>query len=277
MCLIILFGLVPIYEFSMEVLTILIIAILGLLFGSFFNVLADRLSLERTILGRSMCDTCNHILAWYDLIPLISFALLKGRCRYCKASLSFGYPLSELFTSAVFALTYYFSTQTYWQEPLHIIHLVVAGILIVMFLSDIRYQIIPDEMQIVLFLTSILRIYFLFSQNISFEIVKPYMLGAVVTMLPLLFVFLLSKGSGMGFGDVKYAVSMGLLLGLWNGLIGLYLAFVLGGVVGGMLLLLKKSKMKSKIAFGPFLFIATYLMMFFENDIILILSKLYRF
>ena len=266
------------YTITMNESVILYIslAFIGLFFGSFFNVLADRLSMERTILGRSMCDTCNHILGWYDLIPLISFALLKGRCRYCKASLSFGYPLSELFTSAVFVLTYYFSTNVYRQEPLHMIHLVIAGILIVMFLSDIRYQIIPDEMQIALFLTSIIRI-FLFSQNISIEIVKPYFLGAVATMLPLLLVFLLSKGRGMGFGDVKYAISMGLLLGIWNGLVGLYLAFVFGGAIGGILLLMKKSKMKSKIAFGPFLFIATYLMMFFENDIILLLSKIYRF
>lgn len=262
---------------SETTLIYILLAFTGLFFGSFFNVLADRLSMERTILGRSMCDTCRHVLAWYDLIPLISFTLLKGKCRYCKAALSFGYPVSELLTSVVFVLTYYFSVHTYWQEPLHIIHLVVASILVVMFLSDIRYQIIPDEMQIALFSATILRIYFLFPQNISFEIVRPYLMGGVVTMLPLLLVFLLSKGRGMGFGDVKYAISMGLLLGIWNGLIGLYIAFVSGGVMGGILLLMKKSKMKSKIAFGPFLFIATYLLMFFENDIILILSKLYRF
>ncbi|MBP7966839.1 prepilin peptidase [Candidatus Woesebacteria bacterium] len=253
------------------------LAFTGLFFGSFLNVLADRLSFGKTILGRSKCDACNHVLTWYDLVPIISYTLLKGKCRYCKAPFSVQYPLSEMFTAAIFVLTYYLSIHSYHLVSLHVLHIFMAAIFVVMLLSDLRYQIIPDEMQITLFLVAIARLYFLLHPTLVFTEAQPYILGAFVVMLPLLLVFLFTKGKGMGFGDVKYAVSMGLLLGMWNGLIGLYLAFVLGGFVGAVILLLRKGGMKTKIAFGPFLFVATYLMLFFEADIILLLSRIYRF
>ena len=253
------------------------IAFTGLFFGSFLNVLADRLSFGKTILGRSMCESCHHVLAWNDLIPVISYTLLNGKCRYCKASISIQYPLSEIFTAVMFVLTYYLSLQSYNQFPLHIIHVLIAAILVVMILSDLRYQILPDEMQIALIIVSLVRLYVLFQPTFASVDVKLYAIGALGVPLPLLLVFLFSKGRGMGFGDVKYAVSMGLLLGIWNGLIALYLAFIIGGLVGGAVLLLRKGSMKTKIAFGPFLFLGTYLMLFYEADIILILSRIYRF
>ncbi len=255
----------------------ILLAFLGLFFGSFLNVLADRLSMGRTLFGRSKCDACHREILWYDLFPIISYVLLKAKCRHCKASLSIQYPLSELFTSAMFVLTYYLSVHHYNQDVLHFVHLVIVAILVVMFLSDMRYQIIPDEMQVALLVAALVRIYFLVIPGFEFVEVRTYLLGAAAVVAPLLLVFVLTKGRGMGFGDVKYAVSMGLLLGLWNGIIALYLAFILGGLVGGAILLARKGTMKSKIAFGPFLFAGTYAMLFYDVQIVSLLSLIYGF
>lgn len=260
-----------------DTMIFLYIGLVGLFMGSFLNVLADRLSQERTILGRSKCDSCKQVLSWKDLIPLISFALLRAKCRYCKASLSYQYPLSELFTSVVFMLTYFFSVQAYTFTPVsvHIVHISIAAVLVVMLLADARYQIIPDEMQIVLFILAAVRLFLLTPSGFMISQLGSSFIAMLAVTAPLLLIFLLSKGRGMGFGDVKYAVSMGVLLGLWNGLIALYIAFVIGGIVGGMILLFRQGTMKSKIAFGPYLFFATYLMLFFENEVILLLSRMY--
>ena len=101
------------------------------------------------------------------------------------------------------------------------------------------------------------------------------LLDGVMVMAPLLLIFLITKGKGMGFGDVKYSFVVGLLLGMWNGFIALYISFVLGGVVGAYLLFIKKMDRKKAIPFGPYLFIGTYIMYFFETDIILLIQKLY--
>ncbi|PIZ63239.1 hypothetical protein COY16_02590 [Candidatus Roizmanbacteria bacterium CG_4_10_14_0_2_um_filter_39_13] len=260
---------------------------IGLFFGSFLNVLADRLSKRKTILGRSMCDSCKHVLSWNDLIPIVSYLMLHGKCRYCKAPFSIQYPLAEIFTGVIFVLTWYLSTERLIISAdlfgIHIIHIAIVAVLIVMFLSDIRYQIIPDEMQIALLMLGILKVVSLslflkgtsligLSQDLGMHI-----LYGVGVMSPLLLVFLITKGRGMGFGDVKLAFVMGLILGLLSGFLALYISFVVGGMVGGVLLLTKKGKRKTKIAFGPFLILGLYLMMFIEEDIILFVSRIYGF
>jgi len=99
----------------------------------------------------------------------------------------------------------------------------------------------------------------------------------VIVMLPLLLVFLFTKGRGMGFGDVKFTFILGFILGLWNGLTALYIAFLSGGLFGGVLLLTRKKGMKSKVPFGPFLILGMYLMIFFDNDIMYWIMKAYGF
>ncbi len=259
------------------------IFILGLFFGSFLNVLADRLPHGRTLLGRSKCDNCHHELSWRDLIPIISFIELKGKCRYCKASLSIQYPLSEIFTGAIFLLTWILSNQWYQDTTLHIVHIVIAAVLIVMMLSDIRYQIIPDSMQVILFLLGIGRLILLgmLQQDMIMIGWLEYMgwafLHGVVVMAPLLTVFFVTKGRGMGFGDVKFAFITGFILGLWSGLGALYIGFITGGVIGAFLILSRRGKPKSKIAFGPFLILGFYMMLFFEQDVIYWISRIYGF
>ena len=256
-----------------------LVATSGLIFGSFFNVLVDRLSFGKTILGRSNCESCKHELSWNDLIPVISFILLKGKCRYCKKSFSIQYPLSEVFTSVIFVLTWYLSNYFllgFVREDLftHILYLTTSGILIVMLLADLRYQIIPDEMQVALGLIGLVKIlyvsYFIGGNNyigIFTNIWSGIVSGAIV-MAPLLLVFLITKGRGMGFGDVKLIFFMGLFLGFPKILIAIFLASLIGSIIGLGLIALGKKGFKSEIPFGPFLIMGTYFALFWGQNFI---------
>lgn len=264
--------------------------ILGISFGSFINVIVDRLSKGKKINGRSKCDFCRKTLSPLDLIPIFSYIFLKGRCRYCNKKLSIQYPLVELLTGLLTIITYLIiennlgiisldsllignlsskellNTLFILLQILHFIF--IALLLWTIFLMDLKYLIIADELQISLALLSIP----LFIKN-------PLMhsIGAIVISSIFYSIYRLTKRKGMGFGDVKLAFVIGLMLGLWDGLIAVYLGFMFGGIVGIVLLLLQKKKMKSKIAFGPFLVIGTYLMLFLSNNVHKIIIKILNF
>ena len=146
-----------------------------------------------------------------------------------------------------------------------------------MFLSDLRYQIIPDEMQIIFIGVGIVHSYIVSSSLNPLNIITNMVMAAIIVMVPLLLIFVLTKGKGMGFGDVKFAFGMGILLGIWYGLAALYIAFTFGGIIGGLILFMKKGSLKSKIPFGPFLFIGTYLVLFFNYEIIAFISNIMNF
>lgn len=239
----------------------------GMFIGSFLNVLSDRLPREETILGRSYCEKCQHILSSKDLIPVLSFVFLRGRCRYCKTKLSFYYPLAEIITGLIVALTSYlfitFVSNT--NIALFLVYQTIVACFIVIVLADLKFHIIPDEMQIALLIVSVVKI---FIMGISWQIIGIYFFSGFVVMLPILLLFLFTQGRGMGFGDVKYAFIMGLLLGWQQGLLALYIGFVTGAAVGTVLIVSQKKKMKSKIAFGPFLVLGTYIMLLYGERIV---------
>lgn len=261
--------------------------ILGIFFGSFLNALADRLSTENTMLGRSKCDACGHVLGWRDLIPVLSFVFLLGKCRYCKVKLSFKYPISEIFTGIIFSLTWYLAVTRalipVGADVVNYIYLAIAAVLIVMFLADIGYQVIPDEMQISLFIFGLIKLLYLqivFFHQTAFEVAKITGLSlvyGVAVMAPILLVYIITKGKGMGFGDVKLSFNMGFILGILSGYLALYIGFISGGLFGALMLILKKGKRKTKIAFGPFLILGLYLMLFFESEVTIFLGRIYGF
>ncbi|MGB4965697.1 MAG: prepilin peptidase [Microgenomates group bacterium] len=235
------------------------IGILGLCIGSFLNVLIDRLSNEEGIGGRSHCDHCKKQLRARDLVPVLSYILNQGECRYCKKHISFYYPIVEILTSVIFVTIYFalfplgitfLTGQSIWL----FLYLTIASSLIVIFFADLKYHIIPDEATIALLVTSILlRAY----SADSLPALLPNLTAAVALTLTLFFFFFVTKGRGMGFGDVKLAFPMGFLLGLEGGFLALYVAFVMGGFVGLVLLLLRRKGLKSKLPFGPFLVLGT--------------------
>lgn len=243
---------------------------LGFIVGSFLNVLVDRLPKdESVVIGRSHCDKCKKTLAWYDLIPLFSFISLKGKCRYCNTRLSLYYPTIELTTGILFVLVFLFvSKESSVYQVLSIMYiwellyyLFITSSFIVIFFTDLKYGIIPDKVLFTAILVSF--IYILLNTYYLMPI-----LSAVGACLFFLFLFLITKGKGMGFGDVKFAFLMGLVLGFPNIIVGLYVAFLTGALIGCILIIWRKRRMfGTAIPFGPFLVFGSLVAIFFGESI----------
>ena len=224
----------------------------GLGVGSFLNVVIWRLNYGYSpIKGRSFCPKCRHKLAWFDTIPLLSFVFLRGRCRYCQQKISWQYPLVELATAFLTVVTF---SRFFSDLRVTCYVLLVTFSLIVIFVSDLRYYIIPDEVVYPLLAISLL----FFPKNI--------LIGLAAAGLFLLLV-LLTRQKGMGQGDVKLAGLMGLILGWPKIMIALYLAFLTGAFIGVILIVLGKKRFGQIIPFGPFLTGAAYLTLLYGDQI----------
>ena len=264
----------------MNYLIYFFIFLLGASIGSFLNVLIDRLPQEKKITGRSVCDECGHQLSWYDLIPIFSFFLLKGYCRYCRKKISFQYLLVEILTGLMFIfvfLTYVKNIQEIyiWQNWLVILSLWgIFSCFIVIFFSDVKYHLISDYILLALFGFS----FFLKLFYHSAEITKQFQIdifSSLIVAFPIWLIYFLSKEKAMGLGDVYLAAILGFLLGWQKGFLALYISFVLGGITGLFLILFGRKKLKSKIAFGPFLVVGAFLMLFFGEGILQWVMRIY--
>jgi leader peptidase (prepilin peptidase) / N-methyltransferase len=239
---------------------LILIFILGLCVGSFLNVLVDRLPKEESIVkGRSHCEKCKKELAWFDLIPLVSFLSLQGKCRYCRTPLSLYYPVVEFATGVLFVTTLSLSGGFRIYDLRFMIslgyYLFITSSLIVVFFTDLKYGIIPDKVIVPAILISFL--YLILNTN---YLILPHLLSALGACLFFLILFLITKGKGMGFGDVKFAFLMGLVLGFPNIIVSLYIAFLTGAIVGCILIIWRKRKLKgASIPFGPFLVLGTFI------------------
>lgn len=251
--------------------TLTAIFVIGLFFGSFLNVIVDRQYRRETVLtGRSYCEFCKKELKWFDLIPVFSFLSLKGKCRYCHKKLSLYYPLTELSTAVLFTITYaFFNFQPVFNSsvinflPL-IYYLFLCSSFMVIVFSDLKYGIIPDK--IVVPAITISFIYFLI---VNSPLLVNYLLSALGSFSFFLILFLITKGKGMGFGDVKLSFLLGLVLGFPKIILALYLAFLTGAVIGIILILWKKKKtIKDTIPFGPFLILGALVSLFLGDLII---------
>ena len=243
----------------------------GLAVGSFLNAVIFRMEKRESALkGRSYCPSCKHQLSWQDLIPLLSFVLLQGKCRYCRASISLQYPLVELGTAAVFLLIFASGEMSTVVEFLHVGFLfTIASLLVVIFVYDLKHYLIPDKiLYSAVFVSGIWYLVF----GIFLDLYTKYYilntlysaLGAAVFFLA---IYLVSRGTWMGFGDVKLALFMGLFLGWPNILVALFFAFTAGAVVGVALVIVKKKQFRSQVPFGPFLIAGTFFALFFGSAI----------
>ncbi len=254
--------------------------ILGLIVGSFLNVLVLRRSLK-SLGGRSACMSCGSQIAWYDNIPVISWFILGGRCRTCGSRISFQYPLVEAVTGILFALLGYQGLSVVLTEGVLVllIYAVIIALLVAIATYDIKHTIIPNAW--VWTFNALALATALTTLDISSSVLHTLIAGPVAA-LPLFALWLVSKGRWMGFGDVKLALGIGWLLGLANGFFAVVLAFVIGALVSvGILLplpylstLLQKwgivrfrasytrLTMKSEVPFGPFLIASCVLVWF---------------
>lgn len=245
----------------MEVLFYLPISILGLFFGSFLNCVIYRLENSKSFLkGRSFCPSCSHTLSCYDLIPVLSFLFLRGKCRYCKKKISWQYPLVELGTALVFLLTFiYFSLSSLFFL------LLASCFLIIVFVFDLKHYIIPDR---VIYPAILIALFYRLFEIVIGSGSYYYFLAGMGAALFFLLIVLISKGKGMGIGDIKLALFMGFLTGYPNILLALFLAFLIGAIIGIGLILAKKKEMKSEVPFGPFLVIGTFIALFWGDILI---------
>ncbi|MDP3988393.1 MAG: prepilin peptidase [Candidatus Levybacteria bacterium] len=261
----------------MELFLVLVIFILGLCVGSFLNVVIDRLPKGESIVkGRSYCDKCRKKLKWYDLIPLFSFLVLKRKCRNCNSSISFYYPIVELTTGLLFVFVFFtfnnfqFSSlrQGFVEQAALVFQLFLISSLVVIFFTDLKYEIIPDA---IVFPSVFIVFAYLFLNHGS--LFFNYFLTAGGAFLFFLLLFLITRGRGMGFGDVKFSFLMGLLLGFPKIVVSLYLAFLTGALISLILVIWGKKKfIGGTIPFGPFLVLGTLISLFFADKILKLAS-----
>ncbi len=253
------------------VLFYILVFIFGCCLGSFLNCIVCRLENKKsftkgsprrsrllaTLRGRSFCPKCKHTLAWLDLVPIFSFLFLCGKCRYCNQKIAKQYLIVEIATGILFLIMY-----SFFGLNINLIYfLIIACLLEIIFIYDLKHYIIPDKL--VFSAIGIALIYSIFS-GLFFN----FLMAGLVASGFFFLLWLVSRGKWMGFGDVKLALFMGLFLGWPNILIALFFAFILGSIIGIVLIALQKKKMKSQVPFGPFLIAGTFVGLFWGQNII---------
>ena len=227
----------------------LFVTLFGLIIGSFVNVLIYRVPRgESIVLPGSHCTTCNHPLKWYDNIPVLSYVILGGKCRYCGESISVQYPLVEALNAVVYLFLYlsYGPTLDFFFLAL------ISSMLIAIAGTDITEQIVPDVLVITIFILSVIHkvlAYFLYNEPPE---IWDSVLGLIVAGGLFLLITVVSKG-GMGQGDVTLISSLGFVLGVKKILLVVFLSFVIAACVSLVLLGTRTKTLKDPIPFAAFI------------------------
>lgn len=241
-------------------MTAAIAFVLGLVVGSFLNVVISRYPQEQIITGRSRCPHCRATLKWRETIPLFSFITLRGRCHRCSAPISWRYPLVELITGLGFALI----GISLLESPFFSLWLVVLfTISVLIFFYDLHTLTIPDPFVIVFFIVSAVGIILFERDTIVIRALSGVALGAFFWIL-----FAVSRGRWIGGGDVRLGFVLGFWLGWPAATVALFGAYLLGLVVVLPLLLFGKTNSRSRIAFGPFLIASAWIAFLWGKEIL---------
>lgn len=258
----------------------LILVLLGLCFGSFVNAVVWRIHQQETVKkkqknlsilnGRSMCPSCKHQLSALDLIPILSWLTLGGKCRYCRKSIPWQYPVVELGLAIVFVVSY-----IYWPFSLSGLGIVEFAIWLVMligfmviFVYDLRWMIIPDRVILPLIILAMFFVVVLCIDSASLRPALDAIVGVLIASGLFYALFQLSGGKWIGGGDVKLGIVIGLIIGgALPAVLVLFIASLLGTFVS-IPLLVSGSGRKKKIPFGPFLVIATVIVFIFGQVLI---------
>lgn len=243
----------------MTLYEIIVSGLVGVAIGSFLNVLIGRYQeLETVVATRSHCPSCRKKIKWYDLVPLLSFVLLRARCRYCHERISWQYPFIELLT-ALLAVHLYSVFGLTW---LTFVLFAIFCLLLVVAVIDWRDMVVPDEFVWPAILLSLV-----------VAVVRPTdtPLGVVGGVLlaggGLALLVIVSRGRWMGAGDIGLGIILGLLAGWLGSVAGLVFAFVAGSIVGLLAMVSRHKSLRDKVAFGPYLVVATYLATIYGQDI----------
>ena len=251
----------------------------GLMVGSFLNVCIWRIPQgEQIVKGRSRCRQCQQRIAWYDNIPLLSFALLRGRCRRCEEPISWSYPAVELATGLLLAAV----ALRFGWTPSALVYAVIGAALIVLSVIDVKEMILPDEITLPGISLGVIASFFvpelhggllgrwegLWASVIGALVGagSVYLIGAAGTKLFKRKLKEIGEEEAMGFGDVKLMAMIGSIIGIWKVLlVNLVLAPLMGAVIG---LAIRARTKKDIIPFGPFLAAGTLIVIFFGDRMI---------
>lgn len=224
--------------------------VVGACLGSFINVLIARYShAEATLTNRSACPQCAHTLRWWELIPILSFIWLRGRCAHCRQPISWQYPIIEATTAAAWLWAFgVYAAPSIQQVTIA----AILTVLILLWAIDARHLLLPD---IYIMWLSVFVILHRWSgpESTGFGFIPGILAGSAF----LLAVWLITRGQGLGFGDVKLALPLGLLVGGSGIVTILFLAFMAGGLVAVYLLLRRQATLKTAVPFGPYLIAAS--------------------
>jgi leader peptidase (prepilin peptidase)/N-methyltransferase len=255
--------------------------LLGVIIGSFLNVVILRHNTGKTVGGRSACMTCRTRLTGRELVPLFSFLIQRGKCRHCAARISWQYPLVELVTGVLFAANFYYlhsmtglSVQTFVSFALTS---AILALFVAIFVYDLRHKIIPDVFSFSAFGVSIAYALstYVWDGGLSFGSLGAYDLPAgVIFYAGIYLLWKLSSGRLIGLGDAKLLLTIGTVLGLVYGLSAIFVSVWLGTIFV-ILIMLKgflgqtsgRITMKSEIAFGPFLILGFLIVYFTKMDV----------
>lgn len=221
------------------------LVLLGLIFGSFLHVVGVRVPKGEPFANeRSGCPNCGHMLSWYELIPVVSYVAQGGKCRGCKQRISLRYPAAELATG----LLYGFSYLVFGLTPELFVALLLISMLVILFVSDILYMLIPDK--VLLFFTPLLLVALFFTEDFS---LVSSLFGAAIGF-GIVAVIILVAG-GMGAGDMKLFAVLGLVFGPALTLFTFGASCVIAALIGGVLFLAGKLSRKQPFPFGPFIIV----------------------
>ncbi|MDW0118107.1 prepilin peptidase [Sporosarcina thermotolerans] len=243
----------------MEIVWLALFFIYGCVFGSFFNVVGLRVPKKESVVRPpSHCTTCGRKLRLFDLIPVLSYVVLRGKCKGCGQKINAIYPFIELITGVLFAYAFF---QLGFSKDL-IIGILFVSLLVIITVSDISYMIIPDKV-LLPFAISFLILRWLIPMSPWWD----SFLGAAIGFSVLFIIAIVSKG-GMGGGDIKLFFVIGLVLGTINTLLTLFLASIIGSIAGVFVLKKTGKGKKTPVPFGPSIALAAIISYFYGKDFV---------
>lgn len=245
----------------MKIFIYIVIFFFGAIIGSFLNVCIYRIPKEQSIVyPPSHCTNCNTRLKWKDLIPIFSYLFLRGKCRYCKDKVSVKYPFIETLTAIVFLITYInYGLSLYFMK-----YIILWCFLIVISVIDLNTQEVYFKTTAPVI---IIGLTFAIIEKIMYSIpLWNYLLGGVIAST--IIAFIVYAIGGMGEGDIEIAALCGIFIGWKYSIIMLMLSFIIGAIIGVLLIVSKKKSRKDYIAFGPFIALSSFIVAFYGIHIL---------
>ncbi len=242
---------------TIELIFAFMFFIFGTVIGSFLNVCIYRIPKgEDIVFGRSHCMNCGYQLTSKDLVPLLSYILLKGRCRQCNAKLSMQYPLIEALNGVLYLAIFLIIGFNY----LAILYCLLSSALLTLSMIDFRTYEIPPGINIFILALGLIRLFF------EWPDFMPYVIGFFAVSVFLEIILLISGGRAIGGGDVKLMATAGLLIGYKNIILAFVLACILGSIIH--ILRMKLTNAENVLAMGPYLSLGIFISALFGNEII---------